>query len=134
MTFSLFLVVMLCGGLGAICRFLVDSAVKKAVSRSKRWSERWSSFPAGTFVVNLTACLLVGFVAGLASSSLLPAAVATVVSTGFLGGYSTFSTASVEGYRLIISGKDNLAFLYCAGMLLASQLLAAAGYFLASLF
>ena len=130
MTFSLFLVVMLCGGLGAICRFLIDSAVKKAASRSKRWS----SFPAGTFVVNLTACLLVGFVAGLASSSLLPAAVATVVSTGFLGGYSTFSTASVEGYRLIISGKDNLAFLYCAGMLLASQLLAAAGYFLASLF
>ena len=56
MTFSLFLVVMLCGGLGAVCRFLVDSAVKKAASRSKRWSERWASFPAGTFVVNLTAC------------------------------------------------------------------------------
>jgi CrcB protein len=75
------------GALGAATRFGVDGAV------SSRFP---SDFPLGTFVVNLTGTFPLGLLVGGAISHRL----LLVVGTGFLGGYTTFSTWMVETERL----------------------------------
>ncbi|UJP40388.1 fluoride efflux transporter FluC [Cellulomonas palmilytica] len=103
------LLLALAGGLGAVARFEVDSFVAR---RSRRLS-----VPMGTLVVNVTACFLLGLVTGgIAAGS----DVGEVLGVGFLGGYSTFSTASVEAARLLRAGRARAALLHAAGMLVAS--------------
>ena len=110
-----FILMMLCGGVGASCRFLVDSAVNK---------RNTLSFPLGTIVVNATACLLLGVFTGLVASLAAQDAesIKFVLGTGLFGGYSTFSTASVEGYRLLEHRRYWLALVHTGGMLLVSVL------------
>ena len=103
------LLLALAGGLGAVARFEVDSFVAR---RSRRLP-----VPAGTFVVNVTACFLLGLVAGGLTSG---SEVGEVLGVGFLGGYSTFSTASVEAARLLRAGRARAAVLHAAAMLAAS--------------
>ncbi|MBD8078402.1 CrcB family protein [Cellulosimicrobium arenosum] len=111
------------GGLGAASRFLVDTLV----ARHNRLST-----PLGTIVVNVSACLLLGLVTGWGSSHPGGDGLAAVLGTGFLGGYSTFSTASVEAARLLLAGRGLAAVLHPAGMLVAGLLAALAGIALAS--
>lgn len=75
------------GALGAVARFRVDSAV------SARFP---SDFPLGTLVVNLTGAFALGVLLGAA----IPHRAALVLGTGFMGGYTTFSTWMVESERL----------------------------------
>lgn len=108
-----FVLMALCGGVGASCRFLVDSAVNK---RNRL------AFPLGTIVVNVTACFLLGMLTGWTASLATTGAqtVKLILGTGLLGGYSTFSTASVEGVRLIEHGHYMRAFIHTGGMLVLS--------------
>ncbi|MFT9008273.1 MAG: CrcB family protein [Bifidobacterium sp.] len=108
-----FILMALCGGVGAVCRFLVDSAVNK---RNRL------GFPLGTIVVNVTACLLLGLLTGWVASwhSVDAQNVRFILGTGLLGGYSTFSTASVEGYRLIQHHHYLRAIIHTGGMLVVS--------------
>ncbi|MDX1879646.1 fluoride efflux transporter CrcB [Mycobacterium sp. SMC-18] len=87
MTAVIWLGVALIGGVGAVSRFLVDRAVSKRKS---------SSFPFGTFVVNLSGAWLLGFFGGLALSP----NVALLAGTAFVGAYTTFSTWMLETQRL----------------------------------
>jgi len=70
---------------------------------------RMLRMPWGTVVVNVTACLLMGLLVGRTAdpphSETWAATALTVLGTGFLGGYSTFSTACVEGARLLLAGR-----------------------------
>lgn len=108
----------LAGGLGAASRFLVDTLV----ARHHRLS-----IPAGTFVVNATACLLLGLLTGWTLGHPGHDGLSTVAGVGFLGGYSTFSTASVEGARLLLAGRGVAAVLHPLGMLVVCLGAAAAG-------
>jgi CrcB protein len=112
-SFLAFLLLAICGGLGAVCRFLVDSAINKR-NRLK--------FPIGTIVVNVTACFLLGLITGIVAAHAGPAAaqIKLILGTGFLGGYSTFSTASVEGFRQIQVKHYGCALLHTGGMLVLS--------------
>ena len=80
--------------------------------------------PWGTVVVNVTACLLMGLLVGWAGDSphseSWAAAALTVLGTGFLGGYSTFSTACVEGARLLLAGRWGPALAHAALMTAAT--------------
>lgn len=96
-------------GLGAVCRFLVDTWVNGRNS---------TQIPLGTCVVNISACLLMGMVTGYSSSHGDPGGIKLLLGSGFLGGYSTFSTASVEGMRLLDSGEPLLAAVHTLGMVL----------------
>jgi CrcB protein len=87
MTVAVWVGVALLGGVGAVCRFLIDQAVSKRIS---------NPFPSGTLVVNISGALLLGFLAGLALSP----DVALLVGTGFVGSYTTFSTWMFETQRL----------------------------------
>ncbi|MCA5894238.1 CrcB family protein [Isoptericola sp. NEAU-Y5] len=112
------LLLSLAGGLGAASRFLVDSAVTHR--------QRLST-PMGTFVVNASACLLLGLLTGWTVTRSGYDGVVTVVGVGFLGGYSTFSTASVEAARLLLAGRGVAAVLHPLAMLVVCLAAAAAG-------
>ena len=107
----------LAGGAGAACRWSVDTqvnrvsaAVSAAASKRRRsGARRAPRMPWGTAVVNVTACFLMGLLVGRAGSppdsGSWAATALTVLGTGFLGGYSTFSTACVEAARLLLAGR-----------------------------
>lgn len=106
-----------CGGLGAAARYLVDLGAARLVG---------TRFPWGVLVINVTGSLALGLVVGT-----LPDA-AFVVGTGFLGGYTTFSTAMVDTVALWRDGERGASVLYAAGMLLAGLSAAALGLVVAT--
>lgn len=103
------------GALGALARFQVDRAV------SAQWP---TDFPLGTLVVNLTGSLVLGVLVGasLASDLLL------VAGTGFLGGYTTFSTWMVESERLAEDGELRFMWLNLLGSMALGFVAAGLGW------
>ncbi|TZF81721.1 fluoride efflux transporter CrcB [Pedobacter sp. BS3] len=87
------LIIFLGGGLGSVLRYLVNRWVTGLIA---------SVFPYGTFLVNITACFLIGFLvffsdrlgAGSLNWRLF-------LITGLCGGYSTFSSFTFENVQLI---------------------------------
>ncbi len=110
----------LAGGVGAVTRFVVDSLV----GRHNRFQ-----LPLGTLLVNVTGSLLLGLVVGWATHASAGDAVTvrTILGTGFCGGYTTFSTASVEGVRLWLAEGSGRAVTHAVVMLVGSVLAAALG-------
>lgn len=106
------------GGLGAVVRFVVDGVV------AARWR---GSVPLGTFIINVTGSLLLGIVTGWALAAGALAAWTLVLGTGFLGGYTTFSTAMVESTRLIRAGRAHAALGLLGGIWLAALAAATVG-------
>jgi CrcB protein len=88
------------GALGALARYGVEGAV----------SRRATAFPWGTFMVNVSGSFLLGVVFTLLGERLTVAPwVRAAVAIGFLGAYTTFSTLSLESYRLLESRSYALA-------------------------
>ncbi len=119
MTAGLFLATAAAGGLGAALRFVLDAVIRVRVG---------SAYPLGILVINLTGSLLLGLLTGLAVGSVVPDAWRLVLGTGFLGGYTTFSTASVDTVRLVQEGRTRAAVMNGLGMLVAGVILAGLGY------
>lgn len=111
-------VLMIAGGLGAVARFVVDGAVRSRFT---------PSFPLGTVMINISGSLVLGVVTGLTMSQAIPEAVHLVAGTGFLGGYTTFSTASFETVRLVQERHVGAALLNGFGTLLGTTLAAGLG-------
>jgi fluoride exporter len=112
------LAVAVAGGLGAVARFVLDGWVA-ARSRGR--------VPRGTLLINLTGSFALGLLTGWVSAG-APPEVVTIAGTGFLGGYTTFSTASLDTARLLRERQWWAAVLNGLGMLVAALLLAAAGF------
>ena len=123
MTAFTVLAVAIAGGLGAVCRYLLSALISRRTT---------TSFPWGTFAINVSGSFVVGLAAGLAAVSLIPAEWRLVVGTGFLGGYTTFSTASTDTLALLRSRRPRAAALYSFGMLAAALAAAGAGVVAAS--
>lgn len=112
------LLVSLLGGLGAATRFVVDGWIRS------RWTTR---LPVATIVINTSGSLLIGFLAGgLATGTISPDAY-VVAATGFCGGYTTFSTATVETVRLAQAGAYRRAAVNAFGTLVVTVVAAAVG-------
>ena len=105
----------LAGGIGAGCRYSVDAFVRPRVSPTLPWS---------THLINITGSLLLGLVVGLGADHTWH----TIAGTGFLGGFTTFSTASVEAVHMAIDGRYRAAVVNAAGMIVLSVAAAALGY------
>lgn len=114
----------LAGGLGAGTRFVVDGLVRSKIR---------AALPIGTIAINITGSFLLGLVAGAVIAHAAPVELQAIAGTGFLGGYTTFSTASFETVRLIQSRRTGLAVLNGIGTAAAAIGAAAAGLALASL-
>ena len=111
------LLVFIGGGLGAALRHVVNLAGLRLVG---------TALPYSTFFINVTGSILMGAVAGLFAWKVsLPPTLRLFIATGILGGYTTFSTFSLETALLIERGQAWQA----AGYVLASVLLGVAGLF-----
>jgi CrcB protein len=104
--------------LGAVLRYLVD----QSVTRRAGWT-----FPAGTWLINISGSFVLGLLAGLATYHGLSTDVVAVVGTGICGGYTTFSTFSYETVRLMEEGSGLVALGNLAGSLAAGLAAAALG-------
>lgn len=94
------------GSLGAIARYWVGSAVADRMG---------TRFPYGTLVINITACLIIGFsLVFLGRRAELSPAWRFVIPVGFIGAYSTFSTFEWETFVSLQNGTFFLAALYVA--------------------
>lgn len=114
----------LAGGLGAGTRFVVDGLVRSRLR---------TGLPMGTIAINITGSFLLGLLAGAVIVHAAPPELQMIAGTGFLGGYTTFSTASFETVRLIQSRRTGLALLNSIGTAVAAVGAVAAGLALASL-
>lgn len=116
----------LAGGLGASARLMIDGLIT-AISTRGRGAGR-PEFPIATFAINVVGSFVLGLVVGLGRQGLLPAAAVSILGTGFLGGFTTFSTASLETVRLLGRGRWWAAAGCGVGMLAAALVAAAAGF------
>jgi len=116
------LLVTLAAGLGAVCRYLLDSAVQRRTH---------SPFPAGTLAVNLSGSFLLGLLVGLTSHHGLPTSTTTVLGAGFAGGYTTLSTWAWESIALAERGARAAVLVNVVGSFALGMAAAAAGLGLA---
>ncbi|MBQ0153093.1 MAG: fluoride efflux transporter CrcB [Chryseobacterium sp.] len=84
------LLIFLGGGIGSVARYLLSSYTQKF------WTT--GTFPLGTFVVNVIGCFLIGYFTS--SFIKIDHYLKFLLITGFCGGFTTFSTFSVENYHL----------------------------------
>ena len=115
---GIILLLVLAGGVGAVCRFVLDGVIQ---------ARSGVAFPLGTLVINLSGSLVLGLLTGLTLAHLVPDPVRLVVGTGFLGGYTTFSTASFETVRLVQERRVVAALRYGLGTLLITTAVAGLG-------
>ena len=85
------------------------------------WLARWrggGDFPIETFLINVTGCLVIGFLAGLAETrGLFAGSTRVFLFIGVLGGYTTFSTLGYETFQLVRGGQFGLGALSAGGQL-----------------
>ena len=98
------------GALGSMARYWVGSTIANRMG---------TKFPYGTFVINITACMIIGFsLTFLAKRADLNPAWRFLVPVGFIGAYSTFSTYEWETLSTIRTGAFLLAASYAVSSLI----------------
>ncbi|TXI93338.1 MAG: fluoride efflux transporter CrcB [Neisseriales bacterium] len=108
-------------GIGGVLRFVLGSLVYSVTGRN---------FPYGTLVINLSGSFIMGFLFVLITqryTNLAPYLIAFML-VGILGGYTTFSSFSIETLRLFQDGKIAYAFTNVLVSTIGGVLLAWAGY------
>lgn len=107
------------GAAGSVLRYLIGGAVQRAGG---------AAFPAGTLVVNVTGCFLIGVFAQHYMNVQVHPAMRTLLITGFCGGYTTFSAFSLETAGLIQGGEYGKAATYMMLSLVLSITATFAGF------
>ena len=121
-----FLLVGVGGFMGSVTRYLVSGWVHRILDNP------W--FPYGTLVVNVTGSLTIGFLAGLAETrSLFSSEARLFVFIGILGGFTTFSSFSLETFTLVRNSQTFAALANVACQLILGFLGVWAGNLLARL-
>lgn len=100
---DMFALICMCGGLGAVTRFVLNTSIQ-------RWWNR--AFPLSTFIINVLATFFAGVAAAAYFYQTADHSSYLLFVTGFLGGFSTFSTAINEMVSLARSGKYAAAAVY----------------------
>ena len=124
-----YLYVFLGGGLGAVCRYLATTAIGARFGMM---------FPFGTLFVNTLGsflmALIMGFLLTMAkANNLLAEPLRLLLTVGFLGGFTTFSSFSMETLTLIRSGSIVLAITNIAANVLLGLIAAILGLYLAAM-
>jgi CrcB protein len=109
----------LAGAMGALVRYVLGRFVAERTG---------SPFPLGTLLINVSGAFLIGMTFVTASRHLMSSSVQAVLATGFLGGYTTFSTMSWEGVQLIRGGSPWSSVLYLGGSVALGLLAVVLGF------
>lgn len=106
------MIVFIGAGLGGACRHGVNLGALRLLG---------TGLPAGTLIVNLLGCFALGLLAEwLALRGDLPQATRLLLATGFLGGFTTFSTFALDALTMWDSGRHGVSLLYGAGSVILS--------------
>jgi CrcB protein len=106
------------GAIGAVARYLGAKAALALLP---------ATFPWGTWIINISGCLLMGVVAGFASASAISPSARLFLATGVLGGYTTFSAFGLEAQVLIEDDRWVAAMAYVTGQVMLGVLSIYAG-------
>jgi len=107
------------GGSGAVVRFLADRWLTSRIN---------SAWPFATLIINVTGSFLLGLITGWCARHTGFSGWQTILGTGFLGGYTTFSAASVETMRLVHEKRTIAAVGHTSSMLAACVIAAGLGW------
>lgn len=116
--------VALAGSLGAVTRFVVDSALRARFAARLPWP---------TVLINITGSWLLGLLVGAVHFHGATGLWVTIAGGGFCGGYTTFSTTGVDTVRLMTQRRCGAAAVIALGTLVATVAAAAAGFATAAL-
>ncbi len=119
----------LAGGIGAGLRYVVDALVIRAVFGG---NGRTARFPVGILLVNVSGSLLLGVLTGL--GTVIGGDTAWILGVGLLGGYTTFSTMSLDSVLLLREGERRRGWVNVFGTLLLCVIAAAIGLAVGRLF
>lgn len=111
---------------GALCRYYLTLLFAQRFG---------TAFPYGTFFINLTGCFAMGLFVTLISQRVLtlPPEVRLMITTGFLGAYTTFSTYGLESFTMLRDRPFIPASLYWAGSAILGIVSVQLGAFVARL-
>ncbi len=108
---------------GGVARFYLAAAVQQRVG---------TAFPWGTLLINVSGSLLLGFIIRYAlATSAMSVELRALLTTGFCGGYTTFSTYSYETAALLEDGQYERAAIYAFGSMLVALAATFCGFVLA---
>jgi len=108
---------------GGVSRYYLTSAVQQRLG---------VSFPWGTLVINVTGSMLLGFIIRYAlAAPAMSVELRALLTTGFCGGYTTFSTYSFETATLIEEGQYGRAGAYAFGSMFLALTATFCGFLLA---
>jgi len=96
-------------GIGGACGSIVRYQLGRIISEKSK-----ARFPWGTFIINITGALLLGFLSSIGAGINL----SHLLADGFLGAYTTFSTFMYEGFNLFQDKEKLNAYIYILGSLI----------------
>lgn len=108
------------GAAGSVLRYLIATNIHKSYPNFA---------PYGTFIVNVTGCLLIGLLMGwVASQKLVNPNLQLLLIAGFCGSFTTFSTFAHEANLLVLQQKPLQTLTYVALSVIIGMGLAYLGY------
>ncbi len=123
MTLTNILIVGAGGFLGSVARYLSSVSIDQKLN---------STFPYGTFTVNLVGAFVLGLVYGWASQNSNDVSNTRLfLITGFCGGFTTFSTFAFENFNLLTNRMTTTSIVYSTSSLLFGVLLVWIGIWIA---
>ena len=84
------------GGIGSVCRYLISSVINQHST---------VLFPFGTFAANLIGSFVMGLCFYIFQKTVIPVEIRILITIGFLGGFTTYSTFCIESVNLFKEGE-----------------------------